>query len=67
MLANTGEVRKVVERKLDLSVPYVKRDRARTTEEEEGEEKEGRGMRFMLLTKKGSKQQVSTSHFDVEE
>lgn len=67
MLANTGEARKAVERKLDLSVPYVKRDRTRTAEEEEGEDKEGRGMKFMLLTKKGSKHQVSTSPFEVEE
>lgn len=58
MLANTGEARKTVERKLDLSVPFVKRDRSRT-EEQEGVGREGRGMTFMLLTKKGSKQQVS--------
>lgn len=65
MMASTGETRKTAERKLDMTVPFVRRERARTFENEEGGDadesvQEGaKGLRFMLLTKKGSKQQVS--------
>lgn len=42
-----------------MSVPFVKRDRSRAIEDEDAEVEEvGRGMKFTLLTKKGSKQQV---------
>lgn len=62
MLASSSETRKVAERKpalLDMSVPFVKRDRARAVDDEDAEVEEvGRGMKFTLLTKKGSKQQV---------
>jgi hypothetical protein len=68
MMAGAGETRKAAERKpalMDVGVPFVKRAKVRAFDEDEGgagerEEQGGaRGMRFTLLTKKGSKQQVS--------
>lgn len=70
MMAGAGEGRKTSERKpalMDVGVPFVKKARGGTgrllQEEEdelvEGEEQTQKGMRFTLLTKKGSKQQVS--------
>lgn len=71
MMAGAGEARKATERKptrLDVGVPFVKRSSnySRGREEaEDGEDGEGtgqpKGMRFTLLTKKGSKQQVRRS------
>lgn len=62
MMASTGEPRKQTERKpvaLDFGVPLVKRQRAKSYNDDEDEPEEaGKVMSFTLLTKKGSKQQV---------
>lgn len=74
MMAGAGEVRKTSERKpalMDVGVPFVKKARGGTgrlqhDEEDElveGEEQAQKGMKFTLLTKKGSKQQVRHPSF----
>lgn len=62
MMVSTGELRKPAERKLDMSVPVLKRQQPRALAEDDSplasEETGSKGMKFTLLTKKGSKQQV---------
>lgn len=62
MMSGTGEPRKATERKpvaLDFGVPLVRRQRARSYNDDDDEvEETGKVMNFTLLTKKGSKQQV---------
>lgn len=78
MMSGTGEVRKASDRKpalLDVGVPFVKRTArggtGRLLHEEaeeglEGEEQVPKGMRFTLLTKKGSKQQTLSMEIPLE-
>lgn len=64
MLANTGEPRKVVERKsglLDVGVPLARRKQRVVEGEEEVEEMStSKGLMFTLLTKSGNKQKVGS-------